>query len=130
MAIKRIELTQDILNVISGLKFEKFSFNKNDEKSRFGWGIDSYGMYGGTYLLEDISRLIGRYDEHIIGTEEDPDGVKFSEELENYMWGIHFYIVENLEYIENLIHTYINKGGLTPGTYKCIDYELNWKKEK
>lgn len=130
MAIKRIVLTQDILNVISGLKFERFTFNKNDANEHFGWGIDSYGMYGGTYPLEDISILIGRYEEHIPGTEEDPMGVQFPEELSQYMWEIHDYIVENLEYIENLIHTFINKGGLTPGTYKCKNNEMNWIKEK
>lgn len=130
MSIVRITLTDDILKVISGLRFEKFSFSKDSENKRYGWGIDEYGMYGGTYVLEDISILIGRYNEHIPGTEENPLGVEFPEELTNYMWEIHDYIVENLEYIENLIHTYINKGGLTPGTYKCKSNELDWIKEK
>lgn len=130
MAIIRITLTDDILKVISGIRFEKFSFNRDKETSHYGWGIDSYGMYGGTYALEDISILIGRYNEHIVGTEENPLGVEFPEELTNYMWEIHNYIVENLEYIESLIHFYICKGGLTPGTYKCKSNELNWVKEK
>lgn len=129
MAIVKINLTKDILNVISGIKFEKFSFQySEDGYNRFGYGIDSYGMYGGTYCLEDISRLIGRYDEHIQGTEENPMGVQFPEELEKYMWDIHTYINENLVYIESLIHFYVNKGGLTPGTYKCKSNELFWEK--
>ena len=128
MAIKKIVLTEDIINVISGIKFERFSFNKNDERERFFWGVDSYGVYGGSYALEDISFLIGRYDEHIAGTEDDPMGVKFPEDLEQYMWDIHEYIMTNFLDIENLVHYYINKGGLTPGTYKCKTNEMIWKK--
>lgn len=130
MAIKRIVLTDDILKVISGLKFEQFSFDKNSPNNHYGWGIDSYGMYGGTYPLEDISILIGKYNEHIPGTEEKPTGVEFPYELTQYMWGIHDYIVENLEFIESLVHAYIGNGGLTPGTYKCKDNEMFWTKEK
>ena len=44
------------------------------------------------------------------------------------MLEIHEYVVSNIGHIENLVHWYSNKGGLTEGTYKCKDYEMLWSK--
>ena len=83
---------------------------------------------GHRYLLEDIAYIIGRYDEHIDGTEENAMGPEFPDETYNYMMELHHYILDNLPYIEDLVHQFSIKGGLTEGTYKCKDYERIWTK--
>jgi len=127
MATIKIKLTKDILALVSNIHFNKLPDINNEKKTELTWGIDFFSLYGGSFALEDISYIIGRYDEHIKGTEEDPMGPRFPQELEDYMWDIHTYIVNNIEYIESLVHWYCNKGGLKEGTYKCKDYEKIWE---
>ena len=128
MATIKIKLTKDILALISNIHFKKLPDVTSTKKDQLNYGIDFFSLYGGNFLLEDISYIIGRYDEHIKGTEESAFGPRFPEELENYMYEIHEYVVSNIGYIENLVHWYSNKGGLTEGTYKCKDYEMLWVK--
>ena len=128
MATVKIKLTKDILSLISNIHFQELPDINSTKKESLTWGIDFFSLYGGSFVLEDISYILGRYDEHIKGTEENPLGPSFPEEFENYMWEIHGYIVENIKYIENLVHWYCNKGGLQVGTYKCKDYEMIWEK--
>lgn len=124
MAIKKINLTEDHLRLISNIKFEKFIVKPNTESERFGWGIDQWNLFGGTYVLEDVSMIIGKYDQAF--DLDSPSGPKFAKELEDYMWNLYEYITDNLTFIMDLVLKFSNKGGLKAGTYKCIDYELDW----
>lgn len=124
MAIKKITLTEDHLRLISNIKFEKFVLNNSEWSERFAWGIDQWNMFGGTYVLEDVSIIIGKYD---LAIEVDgANGPRFSKEVEDYMWGLYEYIVDNMTFIMDLVLKFSSKGGLKVGTYKCIDYELDW----
>ena len=38
------------------------------------------------------------------------------------------YITENMEYLFSLLIFYTDKGGLTPGTYKCNPRIKEWSK--
>lgn len=118
MALKKLTLTDDHLRLINEIHFEEFAFDEETRNGRFGWGIDQYNLFGGTYVMEDVSRIIGKYDEHIVGTEEDPQGVDFSDELKDYMWGLYRYIWDNMGDIISLVLYMSNKGGITAGTYK------------
>ena len=102
--------------------------NDFNPHSHVGWAIDQYNLFGGTYVLEDVALIIGKWGEAIPGSEFEPMGRRYPAELEEYMYGLYEYIVENMVFIESLVHTYAVKGGLTPGTYKCIDYSLDWEK--
>lgn len=126
MATVKIKLTKDLLALISNIRFKKLPDLGSTTKQELNWCIDFFSLYGGNFALEDISYILGRYDEHIQGTEENPMGPQFPKESEDYMWGLHEYIVENIKYIESLVHWYSNKGGLKEGTYKCKDYEMIW----
>lgn len=111
------DVNLDILNDINNL----------NPHEHIGWAIDKYNLFGGTYVLEDVALIIGKWGEFIPGTEFEPSGRRYPEELEEYMYGLYEYIVDNMVFIESLVHTYAMKGGLKPGTYKCIDYELDWE---
>ena len=124
MAIKKITLTEDHLRLISNIKFEKFTVSEGTASERFAWGIDQWNLFGGTFVLEDVSIIIGKYD--LAYDRDSATGPKFEKELENYMWDLYEYIYENLTFIMDLVLKFSNKGGLKVGTYKCIDYELDW----
>ena len=128
MAIKKLTLTEDHLELISHIKFEQFSYGEEFHINRLGWGIDQWSLFGGTYVLEDVALILGKYDQYIIGTEENANGRQFPKELEDYMWGLYSDIVYNMEYIMDLVLYYSNKGGLTPGVYKCVTNTMKWSK--
>lgn len=128
MATVKIKLTKDHLSLISNIHFKKLPDLESTTKDKVDYSIDMFSLYGGNFAMEDIAYILGKYDQRIEGTEEDPMGPRFPEELENYMWDLHEYISKNILYIESLVHWYSNKGGLTEGTYKCKDYDLIWQK--
>ena len=128
MAIKKLTLTEDHIKLIRALNPVKFEFNDDDDRSRFGIGYDSYSLWGGSFLFEDLALILGFYGESLPGTQDDFTGRRYSKEREDYMKELYAFFEENLFYIESLVHQFCDKGGLAPGTYKCIDYQLNWEK--
>lgn len=123
--IKRIEVTEDLLKVIPIIFLQEK--NGFDNKTIT---IDTSHIFSiGFGLMEDMAMALGIYDRAIKGTEDDPEGKAFSEEDTEYMLSLHKYVVDNIYYIESLIHQYVVKGGLEKGVYKCKDNELIWTRE-
>lgn len=123
--IKRIEVTEDLLKVIPIIFLQEK--NGFDNKTIT---IDTSHIFSiGFGLIEDMAMALGIYDRAIKGTEDDPEGKAFSKEDTEYMLSLHKYVVDNIYYIESLIHQYVVKGGLEKGVYKCKDNELIWEKE-
>jgi transcription termination factor NusB len=122
--IKKIEVTEDVLKVIPIIFLqEKTGF---DNKTIT---IDtSHSFSIGFGLIEDMAMALGIYNRAIKGTEDDPEGKAFSKEDTEYMLSLYKYIVDNIYYIESLIHQFVVKGGLEVGTYKAKDNELLWTK--
>ena len=106
MATLKIKLTEDILKLISNIRFQDVPEppEDGDTRERITYAIDYGSLYGGSYVFEDISYILGCYDKHIVGTEENPLGVQFPQEVEDYMWEIHTYIIDNIDGIEELVH--------------------------
>ena len=128
MATLKFTLTEDMLRLISNITYKKVQ-NIDEEQKTFVYGIDFYNLYGGTEItFENIAYTLGIYDKHIEGTEEDPFGAKFPKEIEDYIWDLHSNIVEHIEWIEELVHQFCFRGGLTVGTYKCNSYDHIWEK--
>lgn len=129
MAVLTIKLTDDILKLVSNIRFQEVpeAPKENDAREQIVYAIDYSSVYGGSYVFEDIAYILGRYDEHIPGTEENPLGVQFTKEFEDYMWEIHTYIMDNIDAIEELVHQFCNKGGLKPGVYQCKNYFRFWE---
>ena len=96
--------------------------------SRFGWGVDQWNLFGGTYVLEDIAMILGCFDQALENSETLAGGRRFPEELEEKMYLLYEYIYENLEDILVLTFTFATNGGLVPGTYEYVDYK--WTKKK
>ena len=118
MAIKKLNITGDKLALISGLA-PKLMDN--------GVKLEENSFWGGTYLYEDIALVLGFYDEHIKGTEGDFEGRRYSPEREKYIFELYDWFKDNIYYILSLVLQFSNKGGLKEGTYKCVDYQLNWE---
>ena len=134
--IIKLNLTEDHLKLIPifFIKNEQISelpdlYNKEAEPMKHdSCRIDKDHMYClGSHLLEDISIALGLRDKGIDNTKESADGLAFDDDTEAYMLDVHKYIVDNLYYIETLIHQFVVKGGLKPGTYKAKDNELIWE---
>jgi hypothetical protein len=43
------------------------------------------------------------------------------------MYGMHSYIIDNLEYIEEIVHQFCARGGVREGTYKCKSNQRIWE---
>lgn len=128
MSVLKITLTEDMLKLISNIHYGEVP-QLDSSRHTVAYGIDFNSLYGGS-TLEDVAYIIGRYDEHIPGTEEDALGADFPKELKDYMFNIHVYIVDHIQDIEELVHWFSNKGGLKPGTYKCKSNERIWEREE
>jgi hypothetical protein len=126
----KVTLTEDMIKLISCLQFGEFKQIDDDstDKQVF-YALDMNSLYGGNFIFEDVSRILGLYDKRIENSEELSTGPVFPQEIEDYMWETHGYIVENLPYIEQIVHQFCYRGGITPGTYVSKHNELIWRKE-
>lgn len=126
----KLTLTEDMLKLIANIQFkqQEVIIEENDNRENIDYAIDMNNLYGGSFILEDISFILGIYDKHIHGTEEDPLGPQFSKEDEDYMFSLHSTIVENIQSIEEILHQFVLKGAVTAGTYECDKYARVWSK--
>lgn len=120
--LKKLTFTKDHLKLIPFIFIQE---NDNEDIE-----IKKEHMFNiGSHLLEDMSIILGLESHAIKGSENDADGRAFDEDTEKYMIGLYQYIKDNLFYIESLIHQFSVNGGISEGTYKCLDNELFWEKE-
>ena len=113
--------TEDIIKLIKLLKVQKFSDSRV--------GIDNYGLYPESHLFDFMALVLGLQDHRIPGTEENPLGAEYDEETTNYLHELDSFIVENLEFIEEIIHQFCEVG-IRPGKYSCLVYNRIWKFEE
>lgn len=128
MAYKKITLTEDHIKLLQAIKFETFVFDGESREGRFAWGIDQYAPWGGNFPIEEIALILGHWEDALSDSINDWDGRKFPEELQSKFHDLYDYITDNMEYMFSLIIYYTDKGGLTPGTYKCNPRIKEWKK--
>lgn len=115
----KLEINEDIIKLIKNFRFERIS-DKH-------YGLDTYGLFGGTYLYEDMALILGYQDKAIPETIENPMGVRYEEEYERKMEEYDGFILENLVFLEEILHQFIDKGGIKPGIYTAIDYNRIWE---
>lgn len=129
MATLKITLTEDMLKLLSWVNLKVIPVYDDEVKGKETVCFDFDGLYGGSFLFEDMSYILGCYDKHIEGTENYPLGPQFPKEVEDYLWETHRYIVENFIEIEEIIHQFSSKGGIKATTYTCKANEHIWKEE-
>ena len=117
----RLELTEEHIALISNFRTKKID--------PVHYGVDTYDLYGGTNLFEDMAIILGKFDKAIKGTECDVDGRKFPKEIMEHFKELDEFILDNMENIENILHQFATEG-IKPGIYEAIDYEQIWKKIK
>lgn len=115
-----VVFTEDIIKFVKLLKVEKFSDGKV--------GYDLYGLYPESHLFDFMAMVLGLEKHRIIGTEENPMGAEYDEEATRKMMDIDEYIVENLEYIEEILHQFCDVG-IKEGKYTCLAYQRIWEYE-
>lgn len=121
MAKIHITLTEDLCLLIGSLYVQKI----NDKVV----GVNTDYLYGGTYKYEQMAFILGLTDKAVEGTEEDIDGTKYKKEAQEYMKRLDTYIRDNIGNIEEIIHQFSLKGGISPGLYEAKDYEHIWTKK-
>ena len=114
----KLVLTEDHIKLIKNFNFERIS-DKH-------YGLDTYGLWGGTYLYEQMANILGYQDKVIPETIESNLGARYEKEYEERMMEYDSFILENLVFIEEILHQFCDKGGLKPGIYSCIDYVRIW----
>ena len=134
-AIEEIESSNDKMKKFGTLRDELIKCKDqleliSDRKECKAWGIDQWNLFGGTYVMEDVALILGHFGDFVPGTEESPLGKQYPKELEDYFWECYQYIVEHMVLIINLVFYYLDKGGITPGTYKVDTKGMIWEKLK
>lgn len=98
----------------------------SDNKERHAWGIDQWNLFGGTFVMEDVALILGKFDKFIPGTEDSPLGRQYPKELEDHFWDLYTYIWTNLTYIMKMLLYYCNRCGLQAGTYTYDTKTNEW----
>lgn len=117
--ILKLEINEDIIKLIKNFNFERIS-DKH-------YGLDTYSLFGGTYLLEQMSLILGYQDKIIPETIESPMGVRFEKEYEDKMYEYDSFILDNLVFIEEILHQFVDKGGIKPGIYTAPSHNRIWQ---
>lgn len=130
MAKIKIELTDEHLALIRNFRFQKLNElnvkNGMEDWSDKYYGIDTYALYHGSHLYEDMAQILCVADQVIKGTEEDFDGPKYPQELMEHLMDLDAYITDNILNIEEIVHQFSCLGGVKAGIYTCKDNEHIW----
>lgn len=105
--------------------------NAQMDENRY-YGIDTYDFFdNGRAVYSEMSNILG-YNDHIIkGSEKEWDGPYFDEETEKHFEDLFYYIFDNLNYIEDIIHQRCDKGGIQADVkYIAYDNERIWYTEE
>lgn len=121
MAKIKVKLTNEHISLIRNLNI----LSLGDENV----GIAKDNLYGGTNKYEQMALILGLTNEAIEGTEEDIYGTQYEKEAQLHMEELDKYINDNLLNIEEIMHQFSDRGGLTPGMYVAKDYQHIWTKE-
>lgn len=138
MARIKVVLTEEHLKLIKNFRIQKLNVlnvkNGVEDWTDKYYGIDTYGLFHGSHLYEDMAQILGVADQVIKGTEEDIDGPKYPKELMDKFIELDEYILDNILNIEEIVHQFCcktdEKGnivGVKPGIYTCKDNEHIWK---
>lgn len=120
--IKKLTISEELIKLMHFIFLEEEGDDKIVINKKIQFNL-------GSHLDEDMAMILGYEDKAIKGTEEDPEGRAYPDDVENHMRELYKYMCDNIYYILTLIFQYVGKK-LVPGIYKCKDNELIWTLEK
>lgn len=101
-----------------------------DDSDKY-YGLDLFDLFNGITPFELVAYALGMQDKAIVGTEEDPDGVKYPDDVMKKFREILDPIYHDIVDIEDLIHQRCDKGGIQAGVkYIALDRERIWYTEE
>lgn len=115
----KLEINEDIIQLIKNFKFERLTDKV--------YGFDTYELWGGPCIWQQMALVLGYHDKVIKETLESPFGPRYEEEYQTKMEEYATFIFENLVFLEEILHQFVDKGGIKPGIYSCIDYIRIWE---
>lgn len=114
----KVVLTEDIIKLVKFFKIEEFSGSRI--------GFDTYALYPESQLFDFMAMVLGLQDKRIPDTIYNPMGSSYDKETTEKLMEIDGYIVENLTFIEEILHQFCDVG-IKPGTYTCLANNRIWK---
>lgn len=118
--LKTITLSEDHLKLIPFLFLEE-----DDEKVVLNKKV---ALSLQSHVLDDVSLILGMRDKAIPTTINDAEGIAFPDDVEEYLLKIYHDVTDNLLEIEEIIHQFVIKGGITSGTYSFSSADNMWHK--
>lgn len=118
--IIHLHLTEDHLKLVKFLNIE-------DEEDNYLRINKKVMLTLQTHILDDVATILGYKDKVIKGTEEDPDGGAYPDDVESYLLETYKYVSDNLFNIETLLHQKCTEG-VVPGHYKARDGDMLWER--
>lgn len=150
--------------IMAGLEYRKLVCNnyrigelldKNHVALDGLFGFDTFNLWGGTFLWEQMAYILGYQDAIVPSTKEDPSGPKFYETVytgldENgkriisleeheglekmdvieHLKDLDSFMVTNLTYIMDILLQFCTEGIQKGVTYWAYDYQRIWHKEE
>lgn len=113
-----VEFTEDLIKLVKLMSVMRFNDNQV--------GFDFYELYPQSHLFDFMATVLGLEEHRIKGTEESPMGAQYDEETTKKLIELDEYIVDNFEYIEEIVHQFCDVG-IKPGKYSCLAYQRIWK---
>lgn len=129
--IEKLTISEDVIRLIPHFNFtEAPQISDLSDEQTPRWGLDYNSIYGGSFLLEDLALILGVYDKVIPETAENADGPRYPEDVEQRLLDAHTFVIEHMKDIEDIIHQFVVKGGITAGTYKCDHRIRIWERDE
>lgn len=116
----KIELDKDKIELLKHMQFKRVSDTY--------YAIDTYDLFGGTYIWEDMANILGLQDKVIPETLEDPKGCVYEPETQEYLEKLDVFILDNFVFLMEIVHQFLDKG-IKPGIYTATDNCRIWKYE-
>ena len=116
----KIELDDNKIKLLKWMQFKRI----NDKY----YAIDTYDLFGGTYIFEDMANILGLQDKVIPESIEDPKGCVYEPKTQEYLEELDAYILDNFVFLMEILHQFCDVG-VKPGIYTAKDSCRIWKYE-
>lgn len=115
---KSLVLTKEHIQLMKNMRFRQF------DDARYG--VDSYDLWGGSFIYEDMALLLGYMDKVIPETLDSPMGARYEDEYQDKMEILAGDFADHLADYEDILHQFCDRGGVLPGRYVSTSKHPLW----